>query len=129
MRKTMQPRDRRRARLLPVVAVLAFAGGPADAGAPQAIQSTPAAEAILDGRNLQFVVRFDSPVDHAAARLDVIQDGRVIRSLTPLMDSAPDVLFAATAELPPGRYVLRWHVGATFGGDAADGQIPFSIGP
>lgn len=112
-----------------VLAALAFTGGPACAGGPQVIGSTPAAEAIVDGRNLEFVVRFDAPVDHLAARLEVTQDGQPVLSLRPLLDSAPEVLFAEGVALPPGRYTLHWHVGATPGGEAADGQIRFSIAP
>ena len=103
-------------------------GGVAVAATPQVVQSTPAAEAIMDGRNLQFVVRFDGPVDHAAARLEIMRDGQVVRSLPPLMDSAPNVLFASSAALPPGRYTLHWRLGVASGGEAADGQIPFSVG-
>ncbi len=114
---------------LPILAALAVTGGSAFAGAPQVVQSTPAAEAILDGRNLEFVVRFDGPVDHLAARLEVMQDGKSVLSLRPLMDSAPDVLFASAPALAAGRYTLRWHVGAAFGGEAADGEVPFSIRP
>lgn len=115
--------------LLLLAAALAAIGVPAFARAPQMMQSTPAAEAILDGRNLQFVIRFDSPVDHAAARLDIMQDGHLVRSLHPLIDSAPEVVFASAPALPAGRYTLRWHVGAAAGGDAANGEIAFSIRP
>jgi methionine-rich copper-binding protein CopC len=103
--------------------------GLAAASPPQLRSSTPAAEAILDGRNLQFAVRFDAPVDHAAARLEITQDGKFVRALHPLLDSAPDVLFASGEALPPGRYVLHWYVGAPFGGEASDGEIPFSVKP
>lgn len=112
-----------------LAAASAGIGCPAFARAPQMMQTTPAAEAILDGRNLQFVVRFDMPVDHAAARLDIIRDGQVVRSLHPLVDSAPEVLFASAPTLPAGRYTLRWRAGAAAGGEAAGGEISFSIRP
>ena len=112
---------------LPILAALAVTGGSAFAGTPQVVQSTPAAEEILDGRNLQFVIRFDRPVDHLAARLEVTQDGKSLLSLHPLMDSAPDVLFASVPALSAGRYSLHWHLGAAFGGEAVDGDVPFSI--
>ena len=110
-----------------VPAALLLTCGLAAASPPQLRESTPAAEAILDGRNLQFAIHFDAPIDHAAARLEIIQDGNVIRTLHPLLDSAPTVLFAAGEALPAGRYTLHWHVGAPFGGEASEGDIPFSV--
>jgi methionine-rich copper-binding protein CopC len=117
-------------RALPLVpAVLLLTCGLAAARAPQLRESTPAAEAILDGRNLQYVVRFDAPVDHAAARLEVSRDGTVVQWLHPLLDSAPEVLFSSGSALPPGRYTLHWQVAAPSGGDTAEGEIPFSVRP
>lgn len=119
----------RQALLALVPVALALNCGIAAARAPQLRDSTPAAEAILDGRNQQYVVRFDAPIDHAASRVEVTQDGAVVQSLHPLLDSAPTVLFAAGKALPPGRYMLHWHVGAALGGDVADGEIPFTVKP
>lgn len=112
--------------LIPLAPLLTC--GPAAANPPQLRDSSPAAEAILDGRNQQYVVRFDAPIDHLASRLEVTQDGNVVQSLHPLLDSAPTVLFASGKALPPGRYTLHWHVGAALGGDVSDGDIPFSVG-
>ncbi len=61
------------------------------------LASTPAAEAIMHGSNVQYVVRFDGPVDHAQSRLEILRDGQVVKRLNPLLDSAADVLFASTA--------------------------------
>lgn len=102
---------------------------PAVAGPPQLRDCLPAAEAILDGRNQQYIVRFDTPIDHAASQMEITQDGKIVQSLHPLLDSAPTVLFAAAMPLPPGRYILHWHVGAAFGGDVSDGDIPFTVRP
>ncbi len=111
--------------LLPalVTVALMLTGGLAAAVERQGRESAPAAEVIMNGRNLEFALRFGGPVDHAAARLEIIQDGNVVRTLRPRLDSAPTVLFASGEELPPGRYTLRWHVG----GDISDGEIPFSV--
>ena len=115
--------------LLLVPVALLLTCGLAAASPPQLRESMPAAEAVLDGRNLQFTIRFDAPIDHAASRLEITRDGNVIRTLHPLLDSAPTVLFAAGEALPPGRYSLHWHVGAPFGGEVAEGDIPFSVQP
>jgi methionine-rich copper-binding protein CopC len=91
--------------------------------------SLPTAEAILDGRNQQYIVWFDAPIDHAASQMEITQDGKIVQSLHPLLDSVPTVLFASGTALPPGRYILHWHVGAAIGGDVSDGDIPFEVRP
>jgi methionine-rich copper-binding protein CopC len=91
------------------------------------LASTPAAEANMHGSNVQYVVRFDGPVDHAQSRLEILRDGQVVKRLNPLLDSAADVLFASTSAPEPGHYVLHWMVKSMPDGDASDGMIPFSV--
>jgi len=91
------------------------------------LASTPAAEAIVHGNNVQYVVRFDGPVDHAQSRLEILHDGQVVKRLNPRLDSAADVLFASTSAPGPGHYVLHWMVKSMPDGDASDGMIPFSV--
>jgi len=110
-----------------VPAMLLLTSSFAAAAPPHLAASTPVAEAILDGRNQQFVVRFDAPIDHAAARLAIVRNGNVVERLHPLLDSAPDVLFASASALAPGHYTLHWHVGAASGGDVAEWDIPFTV--
>ena len=76
----------------------------------RAMASTPAAETIMHGRNAQYVVRFDGPVDHTQSRLVILHEGHVVQVLRPLLDSAADVLFASAPAPEPGRYVLHWIV-------------------
>jgi methionine-rich copper-binding protein CopC len=89
--------------------------------------STPAAEAILDGRNAQYVIRFDGWVDHGASQIDITKNGKVIESLTPTRDSEPDVLAASAPALAPGRYQLHWRAKSVPDGDFSDGFIPFTV--
>ena len=89
--------------------------------------STPEAEAIMHGRNAQFVVRFDGPVDHAQSRLEILRDGQVVQRLHPLLGSAADVLFASAPAPQPGRYVLHWTVKSVPDEEASEGMIPFSV--
>lgn len=65
------------------------------------LASTPAAEAIMHGRNAQYDVRYDGPVDHEQSRLEILRDGHVVQHLTPLLDSATDVLFASAPAPEP----------------------------
>jgi methionine-rich copper-binding protein CopC len=93
------------------------------------MNSMPAAEAVIQGGHAQYVVRFDGPVDHAQARLEILQNGQVVERLRPLLDSAPEVLFASAPALQAGRYVLHWSVKSMPDGDDSDGMIPFSVAP
>ena len=89
--------------------------------------SFPAAEAILDGCNAQYVIRFDGWVDHGASQMDVTENGKIIEPLVPTRDSEPDVLAASAPALAPGRYQLHWHAKSVPDGDFSDGFIPFTV--
>jgi methionine-rich copper-binding protein CopC len=112
-----------------VIGVLLLAcGEPAWARPMQVVDSTPKAEAIMHGGNAQYVVRFDGPVDHVQSRLEIMRDGRVVQTLPPRLESAPDVLFASAPGLLPGHYVLHWTVKSMGDRDTSEGMIPFSVG-
>jgi methionine-rich copper-binding protein CopC len=89
--------------------------------------STPAANAIIHGRHAEYVIRFDGPVDHIASHMEIMRSGRVIQSLTPLADSAVDVLFASGESPPSGRYVLRWQARSIVDGTITEGSLPFFV--
>jgi methionine-rich copper-binding protein CopC len=114
-------------RVARVLAVLFVACGPAEARPLHVRDSTPAAETIVDGRNAQYVVRFDGWVDHAASRMDITENGKVVELLVPTQDSEPDVLAASAPALAPGRYQLHWHAKSIPDGDFSDGFIPFTV--
>ena len=81
----------------------------------------------MRGDHAEFVVRFDGPIDHARSRIEILRDGHLAESLHPLLDSAPDVLFASSRLPAPGQYVLHWVVKSVPDQDVSDGMIPFSI--
>ena len=89
--------------------------------------SMPAAGSVLKGRHAEYVVRFDGIVDHAASRLYITQAGRVVQTLTPLGDSAPEVLFASGRTPPPGDYQLHWQVRSPLDAAVTAGDIAFSV--
>jgi methionine-rich copper-binding protein CopC len=123
------PRRRRRLRT-GLGALLAAVAWTPDAGATErhVRYSTPAAEAIIQGRHAEYVIRFDGPVDHAASKIEVTQSGHVVQSLAPRLDSAVDVLFASGEAPAPGRYQLHWETTAP-DGEVSRGDIPFSVAP
>jgi methionine-rich copper-binding protein CopC len=101
--------------------------GPAEARPLHVRDSFPLAEAILDGRNAQYVIRFDGLVDHAASRIDITSNNQVVETLVAVGDSAPEVLAASAPALAPGRYQLHWHAKSVPDGDFSDGFIPFTV--
>jgi methionine-rich copper-binding protein CopC len=99
----------------------------AEARAVRMTGSTPAAETIIHGDHAEYVVRFDGPVNHFTSRLEINQDGHVLRSLKPLADSAVDVLFAAGPVPAVGHYTLHW-TAVSADGETSSGEVPFSVG-
>ena len=91
------------------------------------IESYPVADAVVDGLNAQYFVRFDGPVDHRAARLQIVRDGQVVETLRALLDSAPEVLFASAPRLAPGDYELRWSARSMPDGETTDGTLRFTV--
>ena len=89
----------------------------------------PSAGAVLTGDHAEYVIRFDGLVDHMASRLYVTQSGRLVQSLTPRRDSAPEVLFAGAETPPPGDYQLHWEAISVGDGTVSSGEIPFSVAP
>jgi hypothetical protein len=89
--------------------------------------SFPKPEAIFDGRNAQYLVRFDGLVDHSASRLVITRNEKLVETLVPSGDSEPDVLAASAPTLAPGRYQLHWHAKSVPDGDFSDGFISFTI--
>jgi methionine-rich copper-binding protein CopC len=108
-------------------AVSLFGIGVADAGPLHVLESSPAAETMINGRHAEYVIRFDKPVDHYASRMEIVQSGRVVQTLTPRYDSAPDVLFASGETPAPGDYTLRWQARSPEDGVTSEGDIPFSV--
>jgi hypothetical protein len=90
-------------------------------------ESFPFAEAVVDGRNAQYVIRFDGLVDHGASRIEITNNGKIVETLVPIGDSEPDVLAASAPTLAPGRYQLRWPAKSVPEGDFSDGFISFTV--
>ncbi|MBL6614889.1 MAG: copper resistance protein CopC [Reyranella sp.] len=89
------------------------------------VESTPAADASISGPSTAYSVRFDRPVDHVHSVMLVKRDGKVVQTLQPRLQSAPDVLFARAPTLPPGAYTLHWQVRTMTDAAMIEGEIPF----
>jgi methionine-rich copper-binding protein CopC len=99
----------------------------AQAAAMHLMESRPAAEAVMDGRQTKFFVRFDGPVDHAASVLTVLQDGRVVQVLHPRLNSQPNILYSGVRRLAPGGYTLHWMTHSMSDHEISEGDISFSV--
>lgn len=91
------------------------------------METGPANHAVIEGQLNSFYVRFDRPVDHIHSELQIERDGRVIETLQPRFEAAPEVLYAASPTLLPGDYRLRWKVITMEGKDVFNGGISFTI--
>lgn len=91
------------------------------------LDSAPKAHAQIGSRSSDFYVHFDRPVDHVKSRLTIMQNGKVIETLAPRLESAPEVLFARAPTLPAGDYLLHWAVVTLQGAEAIQGDIPFKV--
>jgi methionine-rich copper-binding protein CopC len=111
-----------------VVANLLLGIWAASAEPPQMVQSYPPAKAVVDGRDTEYSVRFDRPVDHERSRLFITAGTQVIREMQPRLDAAPEVLYGTAVRLPPGEYELHWEVIPLSGGAGTKGAVPFTVG-
>ncbi len=109
-------------------ALVAAALAPSLAWGMAMTQSHPAAQEAVDGNNAQYSVRFDGPVDHREALLSITgADGKAVSTLHPLLDSAPNVLFASGPRLTTGDYQLHWVVRSIPAGEISSGFVPFKV--
>lgn len=107
-------------------------GWPAERAAAHAlvVASDPAAGAVLAEAPARLMLRFNSRIDPARSRLQLIPAEAVSHPPLALEIAAgtePTVLEAACPPLPGGAWRLRWQVLAV-DGHITRGDIPFRIG-
>jgi methionine-rich copper-binding protein CopC len=102
--------------------------GIASVRAMQMVESFPSARTVVEGRNAQYVVRFDALVNHRDSRLTIIQHDHVLRTLQPILRSDPKALTASAPRLPAGDYELHWSA-RSMSGETSEGSVPFAVGP
>ena len=92
------------------------------------VSSQPAAGAVVHGKTVAVVVRFNSRIDPVRSRLLLVRADGTTTTLE--LGEAPslDTLAAAVGELAPGAYRLRWQVLAV-DGHITRGDIPFTVAP
>jgi hypothetical protein len=109
-----------------VLTVAGLPGGAADAHAIlEAI--TPAAGSTLTGPDTEFVLSFNSRLDHQRSRVTLISPTGQITPLPIALPAASPAAVTVHAQgLAPGAYVLHWQVLAV-DGHMTRGNIPYTI--
>ena len=113
--------------MLNLVSAIIVATSPAKADSLQVRDSIPVADGVVRGGEVEYVIRFNGLIDHAASRIEITQLGHVIQSFPMFLGSAPNVLFASGEAPAPGRYILRWEAKSPVDGTISSGEIPFSV--
>ncbi len=88
------------------------------------IESEPPARATVPPGPTGIRLRFNSRIDHARSRL-ALRAGTAERVL-PLDPGSPADVLAASSDLAPGAYVLRWQVLAV-DGHITRGDVPLTV--
>jgi methionine-rich copper-binding protein CopC len=90
------------------------------------VESTPAANGVVTGPELEIKLRFNARIDGARSKLTLISPDGGSRVIALAQQTSPDLLLAKAAHLVPGNYQLRWQVLAS-DGHITQGNIPFSV--
>jgi methionine-rich copper-binding protein CopC len=76
----------------------------------------------------ELLVRFDRPISHGQSSLSLTRDGKVVATLHPRLQSAPNVLFVRIPTPTAGAYLVHWRVCPEGGNDRYDGEFTFTVG-
>jgi hypothetical protein len=76
----------------------------------------------------ELLVRFDRPISHGQSWLSLVRDSKVLATLHPRLEAAPNVLYVRIPTPAAGHYVVRWTVCPEGGNDRYDGEFPFIVG-
>jgi copper resistance protein C len=119
----------RSVRLAAALAVMLVAPGSIAARAHAiVVASQPAAGAVVQGKSVAVMVRFNSRIDPVRSRLLLVRADGSSTALALADAQNPDTLAATVGELAPGSYRLRWQVLA-IDGHITRGDIPFTVAP
>jgi hypothetical protein len=92
------------------------------------VSSQPATGAVVHGKTVEVVVRFNSRIDPVRSRLLLVRADGTTTTLALNDAPGPDTLAATVGPLAPGSYRLRWQVLAV-DGHITRGDIPFTVAP
>ena len=114
----------------PVLAVLVIFSGLVAMPTAQAhaiiVETNPKPNAVLSAAPFNFLLRFNSRIDHLRSRMSIIDAGGTETALQLQIPVDADKMEAPVSGFPPGKYRLRWQVLAV-DGHITRGDIPFRI--
>jgi copper resistance protein C len=90
------------------------------------VQSSPVANATVQGPDVPITMKFNSRVDASRSTLRLSTPDGQSKALTIDLPTAPDTLTAKATGLSSGKYAIQWQVLAV-DGHITRGQIPFVV--
>lgn len=89
------------------------------------VASSPEANSIVSGPNIDITLKFNVRIDSARSVLRLVNDSGMERALSLAPGKASNVVSATANDVTPGKYKLAWQVLAS-DGHITRGEVPFS---
>ena len=89
------------------------------------VASSPEANSIVSGPNIDITLKFNVRIDSARSVLRLVNDSGMERTLAMAPGKASNMLSATATDVTPGKYKLAWQVLAS-DGHITRGEVPFS---
>lgn len=89
------------------------------------VASSPKANSIVSGPNIDITLKFNVRIDSARSVLRLLSDSGTERTLALVQGKASNVVSATAGDVTPGKYKLAWQVLAS-DGHITRGEVPFS---
>jgi len=99
----------------------------AQTAAPRAGEPIRLKSVTIGERSTELLIRFDRPISHGQSWITLVRDGKVVATIYPRLEAAPNVLFARIQTPGPGNYVVRWTVCPEGRNERYDGEFPFTV--
>lgn len=96
------------------------------AGHAVLLETSPAANATVQGSDVAVRLRYNVRIEAARSRLSLLMPDNSVKSLVIAEQPSPDTLTAQASGLQPGEYRLRWQVLAS-DGHITRGEVPFTV--
>ena len=90
------------------------------------VQSSPSADAVVQGPDVPITMKFNSRVDASRSTLLLSTPDGQSKPLAIDSQSAPDMLTAKASQLAAGKYAIQWQVLAV-DGHITRGHIAFTV--
>lgn len=89
-------------------------------------QSSPAANAVVQGPDVPITLKFNSRVDATRSKVQLLRPDGNVMDLPLGKQAAPDTLTAKATGLTPGEYKIQWQV-LSPDGHITRGIVPFAV--